>query len=351
MAFLFKRNPKTPPELVRALNEQVVKIDTTSDKRKIQDEISRYLSSIKIILHGDEDNDPQPDQIAQLAHEVYQTDVLYYLISNLQHLEFDSRKDVATLFTTLLRRQIGSRSPTVDYLVSKPNIINLLLKGPEVPDVCLITGGILRDCLKIETLTNVVLHDPIIWKYFEFSQRGTFENMTDSFQTLNDTFTIHKKLVADWFNLYSTEFILHLNKLIASTNYVTKRQSIKLLSLLILTRQNNRFMLEYVTNPENLKLIMISLSDKSKNLQLESFNVFKVFVANPKKTKSVLDILIKNREKLLLFLENFNFNEKKDDSNFHDEKEFVIQQIEDLPRIVSSSSAVNLANSGTVNSN
>lgn len=342
MAFLFKRNPKTPPDLVRALNEQVVKIDTTSDKRKIQDEIARYLTQIKIILHGDEDNDPQPDQIAQLAQEVYQTDTLYYLILNLHHLEFDSRKDVATLFTTLLRRQIGNRSPTVDYLVTKPKILNLLLKGPEIPEVCLITGSILRDCLKIEILAKIILQDPIIWKYFEFSQRGTFENMTDSFQTLNDAVTIHKKIVADWLNSYSKEFITHINKLVGSNNYVTKRQSIKLLSQLILTRQNNKLMMEYVNNPENLKLIMISLSDKSKNLQLESFNVFKVFVANPKKTKAISDILIKNREKLLLFLENFNFNDKKDDSNFNEEKEFVIQQIEDLPRIVSTNSSVNL---------
>lgn len=347
MAFLFKRNPKTPPDLVRALNEQVVKIDTTtSDKRKIQDEIARYLTQIKIILHGDEDNDPQPDQIAQLAQEVYETDLLYYLVLNLQHLEFDSRKDVSTLFTTLLRRQIGNRSPTVDYLISKPKILNLLLKGPEIPEICLITGSILRDCLKIETLTKIILYEPIVWKYFEFSQRGTFENMTDSFQTLNDLFTIHKKMVSEWFNSFSTDFIIHINKLISSNNYVTRRQSIKLLSQLILTRQNNKFMMEYVNNPENLKLIMISLSDKSKNLQLESFNVFKVFVANPKKTKAISDILIKNRDKLLIFLENFNFSDKKDDPNFNEEKEFVIQQIQDLPRIVSttSSSSVNLNN-------
>jgi len=344
MAFLFKRNPKTPPDLVRALNEQVVKIDTAYDKRKLQDEISRYLTQIKIILHGDEDNDPQPDQIAQLAQEIYQTDVLYYLILNLQHLEFDSRKDVSTLFTTLLRRQIGNRSPTVDYLVQNSKILNLLLKGPEVPEVCLITGSILRDCLKIETLTKIILQDPIIWKYFEFSQRGTFENMTDSFQTLNDAVTLHKKLVSEWFNLYSTDFIIHINKLISCNNYVTKRQSIKLLSELILTRQNNKFMMEYVNNPENLKLIMISLSDKSKNLQLESFNVFKVFVANPKKSKPITDILIKNRDKLLLFLNNFNFNDKKDDATFHEEKDFVIQQIEDLPRIVNTTSQVNLNN-------
>ncbi|CDR46591.1 CYFA0S24e00672g1_1 [Cyberlindnera fabianii] len=343
MAFLFKRNPKTPSELVRALGEQVVKFDTTSDKRKVQDEAARYLAQIRVILHGDEDTDPQPDLIAQLAQEVYATDLLYYLILNLPHLEFDSRKDVSTLFSTLLRRQIGSRSPTVDYLLGRPKILNLLLKGPEVPSVCLITGAILRDCIKLEVLTKVIIQDPVVWRYFEFSSRGTFENITDSFQTLSDLLTVHKRLASEWLANNTPQFIAGINKLIGSSNYVTKRQSIKLLSQLILARQNNQFMMQYVDDPENLKLIMILLSDKSKNLQMESFHVFKVFVANPKKSKAISDILIKNRDKLLLFLENFQTADRREDSNFNNEMEFVVQHITDLPRIYTTQSATQLS--------
>ncbi|KAH3679770.1 hypothetical protein WICMUC_000736 [Wickerhamomyces mucosus] len=343
MAFLFKRNPKTPSELIRTLNEQVIKFDhSNNDKRKLQDEISRYLNSIKIILHGDEDNDPQPDLIAQLAQEVYQTDILYNLILNLSNLEFDSRKDVQTLFSTLLRRQIGNRSPTVDYLISKPKILNLLMKGPEIPNITLITNSILRDCIKLKQLNKILLDDITIWKFFQFAQTGTFENMTDSFQTLNELITTHKKISSQWLLINSKEFIIKINKLIGSNNYVTKRQSIKLLSQLLLTRFNTQFMLIYVNDPENLKLIMILLSDKSKNLQLESFNVFKIFVANPKKSKLISEILIKNRDKLLNFLEKFNpIIDRKDDNLFNDEKEFVVQQINDLPRLIISNNNPN----------
>lgn len=333
-SFFFKRNPKTPSELVRTLNEQVTKFDTSNDKKKLQEETVRYLNSIKVILHGDEDNDPQPDSIAQLAQEVYQTDLLLNLIVNLSHLEFDSRKDVSTLFSTLLRRQIGNRSPTVDYLLSKPKIISLLMKGPEVPNITLITGGILRDCIKFERLAAVMLDDPTFWKYFDFSQKGTFENMTDSFQTLSDLLLTHKKLSARWLKKNSANFIKHINSHISSSNYVTKRQSIKFLSQILLDKPFRDFMLLYVESPENLKLIMILLSDKSKNLQMDSFNVFKIFVANPTKSKPVLDILIKNRDKLLVFLENFNPPDRKDDKVFKEEKHFVVQHVNDLPRIV-----------------
>lgn len=62
----------------------------------------------------------------------------------------------------------------------------------------------------------------------------------------------------------------------------------------------------YISNPENLKLMMNLLRDKSRNIQFEAFHVFKVFVANPNKAKPILDILIKNRERLLSFLSGFH---------------------------------------------
>ncbi|KAH3680021.1 hypothetical protein WICPIJ_008434 [Wickerhamomyces pijperi] len=332
-SFFFKRNPKTPSELVRTLNEQVTKFDTSSDRKKLQDETARYLNSIKVILNGDEDNDPQPDNIAQLAQEVYQTDLLFNLIVNLSNLEFDSRKDVSSLFSTLLRRQIGNRSPTVDYLVANPKVLRLLMRGPEIPNIALITGAILRDCIRVESLAAILLDDPTFWKYFDFSKKGTFENITDAFQTLSDLMLTHKQLTARWLRKNSVNFVRHINSLISSNSYVTKRQSIKFLSQILLDRLFREFMLLYVDSPENLKLVMILLSDKSKNLQVDSFNVFKIFIANPGKSKPVLDILAKNKDKLLQFLENFNPADRKDDKVFREEMEFVIQRVNELPRI------------------
>lgn len=334
MAFLFKRNPKTPAELIRVLNDQVAKLDASGDKRKSQDECGRYLSQVRIILYGDEDNAPQPDQIGQLAQEVYATDCLYLLASNLPSLAFDSRKDVAILFSTLLRRHIGNLSPTVDYLLSRPKILQILFKGPEVPEITLTTGQIIRDCIKHASIAEFLLNDKIFWNYFRYCSTSNFENSTDSFNTLNDLLTVHKKVVAEWFrNPKNVEyFIKNINALIKDGNYVTKRQSIKLLAQLILQKQNNSLMIKYVESSENLKIIMNLLSDKSRNLQFEAFHVFKVFVANPKKSKPVSDILIKNRDKLLLFLKNFSVD-RRDDAVFNEEREFLIEQIEEMPRI------------------
>jgi calcium binding protein 39 len=64
--------------------------------------------------------------------------------------------------------------------------------------------------------------------------------------------------------------------LLQSPNYVTKRQSLKLLGEILLDRTNFNVMTRYISSEENLKLMMNLLKDKSKNIQFEAFHVFKV---------------------------------------------------------------------------
>lgn len=117
--------------------------------------------------------------------------------------------------------------------------------------------------------------------------------------------------------------------LLHSPNYVTKRQSLKLLGEILLDRTNFNVMTRYISNEENLKDMMNLLKDKSKNIQFEAFHVFKVFVANPKKPPVIENILRRNRERLVQFLSNFHND--KDDEQFVDEKQYVLQIIEWVP--------------------
>ena len=50
----------------------------------------------------------------------------------------------------------------------------------------------------------------------------------------------------------------------------------KLLGELLLDRHNFTVMTRYISKPENLKLMMNLLRDKSPNIQFEAFHVFKV---------------------------------------------------------------------------
>ena len=72
------------------------------------------------------------------------------------------------------------------------------------------------------------------------------------------------------------QFFSSFITLILSNNYVTKRQSLKLLGEILLDRANFNVMTRYIASETNLKMMMNLLRDKSKNIQFEAFHVFKV---------------------------------------------------------------------------
>ncbi|KAJ8330393.1 Hym1p, variant 2 [Batrachochytrium dendrobatidis] len=281
-----------------------------------------------MLLYGIE-SDPVPELVTQLSSEVINGDILVMLVNNIQCFEFEAKKDVAQIFNNLLKRQLGTRFPTADYIGNKQDILFVLIGGYDNQDISLNCGMVLRECIRHESLAKIVLESQYFWRFFEFVELSTFDVASDAFATFKDLLTRHRMLVAKFLEIKYDEFFLKYTDLLNSNNYVTKRQSLKLLGELLLDRTNYVIMTKYILSPDNLKLMMNLLKEKSKNIQFEAFHVFKVFVANPSKAKPILDILQKNKDKLLVYLSNFH-NERSDDEQFNDEKAFLIKQIQDL---------------------
>lgn len=158
---------------------------------------------------------------------------------------------------------------------------------------------------------------------------STFDIASDAFSTFKELLTRHKTLSADFLESNYDKFFECYEKLLNSENYVTKRQSLKLLGELLLDRHNFTIMTRYISSQENLKLMMTMLKNRSRNIQFEAFHVFKVFVANPNKPKPILDILLRNKDKLIDFLTKFQ-TDRADDEQFNDEKAYLIKQIREL---------------------
>ena len=103
--------------------------------------------------------EPVPELIAQLAQETYSTDLLLLLVQNIARFDFESRKDVVQIFSNLLRRQIGARLPTVEYICARhEEVIFAALAGYGNDEVALNTGMILREMLRHEQLAKILLH-------------------------------------------------------------------------------------------------------------------------------------------------------------------------------------------------
>ena len=204
------------------------------------------------------------------------------------------------------------------------------MKGYENKDIALHCGSMLRECARYEALAKIMIFSgDRFYAFFTYVEVSTFDIASDAFSTFKELLTRHKAICAEFLEQDYDKFFGQYQVLLNSGNYVTKRQSLKLLGELLLDRHNFTIMTKYISSPDNLKLMMTMLRDRSRNIQFEAFHVFKVFVANPNKPKPILDILLRNKDKLVEFLTKFQ-TDRADDEQFNDEKAYLIKQIREL---------------------
>ena len=91
--------------------------------------MTNVLAQMKYLLYGDVDNLPNPEACQALSDELLKNDLLKSLVLNISKFEFEAKKDVASIFNNLLRRQDGGRSPAVEYVAKNPEILNTLIEG------------------------------------------------------------------------------------------------------------------------------------------------------------------------------------------------------------------------------
>lgn len=329
---LFGKSQKTPAEVVRISTENLLLLQKGEAKKreKTLEELIKMLGQMKTMcVKSSPDQEPNAETVSLLAQEMYNSNLIYLLIKNLNIVDFESKKDVVSIINAVLRRQIGTRNPTVEHICTKPDMLFLLLNGYDRPEVALNCGNILRECIRYEAIARIILYSEEFYSFFKHVEGSAFDVASDAFTTFKELLTRHKPLVADFLERNYDKFFEHYQNLLNSDNYVTRRQSLKLLGELLLDRHNFNVMTRFISNPENLKKMMNLLREKSRNIQFEAFHVFKVFVANPNKPKPITDILLRNRERLVEFLTNFH-TDRQDDEQFNDEKSYLIKQIRDM---------------------
>jgi len=329
---LFGKSPKSPIDVVKVLKENLTLLEKCSDgkkQEKAQEEVGKQLVAITGMIYGGENEQQSDHLLAQLSQEMYNSGLLLILLRNLHRIDFEGKKDAAQIFNNILRRQIGTRTPTVEHILHQPEILFTLCKGYEQQEIALNCGTMLRECIRYEDLAKIVLHSNHFFDFFKYVEVSTFDIASDAFATFKELLTRHKMLAAEFLEANYDQVFVPYEQLLHSDNYVTRRQSLKLLGELLLDRHNFSVMTKYISSPDNLKLMMNMLKEKARNIQFEAFHVFKVFVANPNKPKPILDILLRNQEKLIEFLSKFH-TDRSEDEQFNDEKAYLIRQIREL---------------------
>ena len=255
----------SPTELVQAGCDATAALE--ADPALAVPAISRTLTEIKLELYSTAEV-PTDRQVA-LACAVLRSPLLPQLLAKLPALEFECRKDVVQVFSNLLRKHLGDGElSAVGWLEHSPSVLLGMMRSYQQPEVALHFGMMLREAVRHERLAHNLLHEeetlPTLFRCLESMH---FDVASDAFATCRDLLTRHKGMVASFLSAHYVRFVRLYLQLVVSTNYVTRRQSLKLLSELLLDRSNFAVMTRFIAEPEHLKTTMVLLRDRSASIQ------------------------------------------------------------------------------------
>ncbi|KAJ0045486.1 hypothetical protein Pint_03994 [Pistacia integerrima] len=343
MKSIFKSKPKTSKssdEVVRLTRNLLVSLlSNEPDFRKRDDkvaELNKLIRDLKFILYGSAESEPVAEACKKLTEEFFKENTLRLLIICLPRLNLEM-----TIFHRLAQMppkwlQICRGNMLMDgliapiYLEENLDLLDILVSGYEDPEITLHYGNMLRECIRHQIIARSVLESESFRKFFDYIQLPHFDIAADATATFKELLTRHKSTVAGFLsNNFDWFFHDYNTKLLESSNYITRRQAIKLLGDILLERSNSAVMIRYVSLKDNLRILMNLLRESSKNIQMDAFHVFKLFAANQNKPPEIMNVPIANQDKLLRFFADFN-NGDKEDEQFEEDKAQVMAEIAKL---------------------
>ncbi|CAA3001529.1 MO25 At5g47540 isoform X2 [Olea europaea subsp. europaea] len=335
MKNLFKpKKPRIPVDVVRETRALLLGLDAGGDTGgpKHDETLTKLdvlIGEMKSILYGVGESEPVPEACLQLTKEFFKDDTLLVLIFSLPKLNLEARKDATQVVANLQRQRVDSRLIASDYLEANLDLLDKLIMGCDDPDIVLHYGVILREFIRHQIVARYILNSEHMKKFFNYMQHTNFDVSSVAASTFKELMTRHKSTVAEYLMKNYVWFFAEFNsKLLESTNYITRRNSVKLLGDILLDRSNSSVMIRYVSSLENMRVLMNLLRESHKNIQIAAFHVFKLFVANQNKPVEIVNILVANKSKLLRFFDGFCL--EKEDETFEADKALVVKEIEEL---------------------
>mmetsp|Transcript_1527 Transcript_1527/g.5260 ORF Transcript_1527/g.5260 Transcript_1527/m.5260 type:complete len:332 (-) Transcript_1527:1046-2041(-) len=326
------KKTKTPADVCKSLHTALNNTDGIKPPPANGKDAAHYLAQAKAFVVSSEQEEVQPETVLELAAAMAREGLAPLLIRKLPLLSFEGRKDIGVVLGRVLRveKQAQSFKVTRTLAANGSELIGKLISGYDTDDtsVSLNCGVVLREFATIPMLVPLLVNHEDLFKFFEYVQHEGFETSADAFASFSAALTSDKPIVCKMLLDKYDSFFSSYRQLLESENYVTRRQSLKLLGQILMEKANQDVMMKYIVSPSNLVLIMTLLRDSSKSIQYEAFQVFKIFVANPSKPPQIIDMLIQNKEKLILYLSNFQND--REDPQFKEEKMMLIREISGL---------------------
>lgn len=233
MSFIFKARSKSPTELAKSSRQAIASLEekgqADEEVLKNKERISGNLKAMKLMLYGEQELEPKPENIDRLCIDVLEEDLIPLFLKHMKSFDFEAKKDATSVINFLLRR--GEQNSAVTYMSERRDILRTLVDGYSDIDIALNFGLIMRECIRHESLCGHILNSNYFYNLFEYVQKESFDVASDAFLSLKMVLTKHKNLVAEFLQTHYDEFFSKYGTLIQSKNYVTMRQSLKVISV------------------------------------------------------------------------------------------------------------------------
>lgn len=251
----------------------------------------------------------------ELLVQLIAADVPMCLVFSLGSLEFELQKDAMRLFDAMVRSgfALGVGDEITRHVTEDPRIVNLLLNGCARPELAIYCNSMLRSCFVDPLLVEFFLAQRVAETLVELVRGPSFDTSIEAFSTLSDLLLVQPSASAPYLVEHFTDFFNGFDALLQEDqDYTTQRQALKLLGKILLSPGFQEVMILYSMNDLFLQTHMKLLRNRSKNIQVGAFHVFKLFVANPRKTPRVQKLLSKNCVRLIALLETFGSKQPDD---------------------------------------
>lgn len=244
---------------------------------------------------------PSINEIFSIVQEAKSCNLLLLLVSQFGELDFESKRHATAIFSYLLKYQTMQ-----DFVHDHASIMTILVHGYASTQYIFMYGTMLRDCLRFEALNRIFLHSPDIFGLFRYLDHANFEVAQDAFVSFREAITKHKHVTLTFLETHYDAFMDEYKKLMLSAHYITKRMAVKLLTELLLGKTMFRIMTRFVNEADKYEWVVLDMFDTHKNIQVEAFHLFKLFVLNPKKSDDVRALLLAQRVHLLQYLQHWD---------------------------------------------
>lgn len=190
MSFSFFKpsRPKTPQELVKAVKDSLMALDTKTVAEvkaleKALEEVEKNFVIMRCMLSGDGEAEPNMDQVMQLTVEICKEDVLSLFIHKLPILGWEARKDLVHCWCILLRQREGSTYCCVQYIENHFELLDFLVVCYDNKEIALNCGNMLRECIKFPTLAKYILESTSFELFYKYVELPNFDVASDAFAT------------------------------------------------------------------------------------------------------------------------------------------------------------------------